>query len=154
MLTSSLKSDGCEPVALHLHPLTEIAATMSCDFAIYRASIAFKLVSHIAPSDLRRSVRPLSALLPAQFAESLEGRKVIIRTLEHTLSRCSYEVHVAGLRILSLWAHTDRSLTIRADEDTWTLDGLESSFGTFLLELGPHDAEFFDRWVVQKGRGG
>ena len=94
-------------------------------------------------------------ILIGEFAKGLESRELLPLALKHTLGRRADKKHIPVLHLLHLGSDADRPVASGAEDDTRPLDGLEGGFCAFRLEIGLHDAELLDGWVVEDGgRGG
>ena len=127
----------------------------SAIFVFLKSSVMLFRTRHSEIHSHLRPIRALRALLPAQFAKSLERGKVPLGlTLKRTFRRRPDEKHVTSLDILRFVAYTNGALATRTDDDTGAFDTFKGGLCSTLLQLGLHDAEFLDWRVVENGAGG
>lgn len=89
-------------------------------------------------------------LASAQLTKSLEGRKGFIpRAFQNTLSCRAYEEDITMLHLFCLRPYVNCTLPSSAKDDTRARDAFKGNFGTLLIQLTSHDAEFFNGWVVE-----
>lgn len=118
-------------------------------FVLCMLSITFRKYFPLAS---RFTVR---RILVGELAKGFESREVLPLALKYTFGRRADKKHVPVLHLFHLGPDADRPVASGAEDNTRPLDGLEGGFCAFRLEIGLHDAELLDGWVVEDGgRGG